>query len=118
MNNYLNNIIGKVLTSANISTNTVIPLNQNGKELLTIANSLVFEEFRLDINNPITLEPNNVLLEELVGAHILAVNENSEEIKLEFSNQVKLRINMRDEAYYDPEAMVLYGPNDLCVVWN
>lgn len=118
MTSYLNNIIGKTLNSSSISTSTVIPLNQNGKELLTIANSLMFEDFRLDINNPVTIEPNNKSFEDLIGEYVIAIKEDSKEIELKFSNNAKLKINMRDEVYYDPEAMVLYGPNDLCVVWN
>src|ERR1700740_2993845 len=120
MNNdkYLNRLIGKSLISTSISTSTILPLNGNGKELYTIANSLHFEDYRLDINNPISFIPADKDLESLIGLKVIATDERKEEAEIIFNNGFKLIIDMRNEAYYDPESMVLNGPNSFCAVWN
>lgn len=115
---YLNRLIGKRLLSTRISTSTVLPINGNGKELYTIANSLHFEDYRLDINNPITFIPADKDLESLIGLKVIGTDERKEEAEIIFDNGFKLIVNMRDEVYYDPESMVLNGPNSFCAVWN
>jgi hypothetical protein len=115
---YLNRLIGKTLTSTNLSTSTVLPINGNGKELYTIANSLHFEDYRLDINNPISIVPVEKELELLIGLKVIATEERKEEAEIIFDNGNKLLIDMRDEVYYDPESMVLNGPDNFCAVWN
>ncbi|MDB5232366.1 MAG: hypothetical protein JWN76_3171 [Chitinophagaceae bacterium] len=111
-------MIGKRLLSTRISTSTVLPINGNGKELYTIANSLHFEDYRLDINNPITFIPADKDLESLIGLKVIGTDERKEEAEIIFDNGFKLIVNMRDEVYYDPESMVLNGPNSFCAVWN
>jgi len=115
---YLNRLVSKILTSTNVSTNTVLPINGNGKELFTVANLLHFGDYRLNINNPISIIPSDKKLESLIGLKVIATNEGEEEAEIVFDNGYKLLVDMRDEVYYDPEAMYLSGPDNFWVVWN
>ena len=115
---YLNRLVGKILTSINISTSTVLPINGNGKELYTIANALCFEDYQLNINNPISILPLNKELKDLVHLKVVATDERKEQAEIIFEGGYKILVDMRDEAYYDPEAMYLTGPDNFWVVWN
>lgn len=116
--NYLNRLVGRFLKSANLTTSTVLPVNGEGKELYTIANSLYFDEYRLDINNPISIVPSDKSLGSMTGAKVISTDERKEEAEILFDNGYKILIDMRDEVYYDPESMVLNGPDNFCAVWN
>ena len=119
---YLNRLIGKTLISTGISTNTIFPINasnsSNSNGIFTISNVLYFEEYDLHINNPITITPGEKELNDLVGLKVLHTSEKQKEASIIFENGDKIWINMSDEAYFDPEAMVLNGPNHFWVVWN
>lgn len=115
---YLNRLTGKRLTSFDISTSTVLPINGNGKEVYTIANALYFEDYQLNINNPISITPSDKELQDLVDQKVMATDERKDEAEIVFANGTKILVDMRDEVYYDPEAMYLIGPNNFWVVWN
>ena len=115
---YLNRLVGKILTSINISTSTIFPINGNGRELFTIANTLHFEEYQLEINNPISILPIGKELEDLVHLKVIGTDEREKEAEIVFDGGYKLLVDMRDEVYYHPEAMYLHGPDSFWVVWN
>jgi hypothetical protein len=54
----------------------------------------------------------------LQGATLKKVEETQDTIALDFSNEQHLRIDLRDEAYRGPEAVVLHVPGKFIVVWN
>lgn len=55
--------------------------------------------------------------DDLVGMELQTVIETASQIAFEFG-VTSLIVNLTDEAYTGPEALVFYGPNDLIVIWN
>ena len=119
---YLERLIGKIVTKTDINTSTAINLGNSNDEpanvKFEISLQLFLEEYLLDIYNPITVIPSDKELPDFVGLKVVAISDTKEEGELIFDNGYKIVVNMRDEAYYGPEAMCLYGPENLIVVWN
>lgn len=120
---YLNRLVGEILVSTDISTNTIYPINDSAKEsatnaLFTLSNVLHFREYDLHINNPITITPYGKELSNLIGQKVIYTVEKPKEASIVFEGGDKIWVNMSDEVYFDPEAMVLNGPNGFWVVWN
>ena len=67
---YLNRLVGERLRTTELTTSTLLPINGNGKEILVVANSLIFEEYSLQINNPISISPNHKILEDLIDLRV------------------------------------------------
>lgn len=115
-------LIGKFVTDNRFSTSTTAFIRNDEadpKEVrVTLSVQLYFGEYILNINNPITILPGNLNLDNLVGREVRMVMETNVEAILIFTENVKVIVNLRDEAYHDPEAMTLYGPNNFCIVWN
>ncbi len=121
-NSYLEKLLGKVLVRTQISTTTTVGITIKKEDLLQQQFSLIyklyFDDYLLIINNPISIIPSNISINDLVNNKIIIVNETKDEAELVFENGSKLVVNLREEAFYDPEAMSLMGPNNFCVVWN
>lgn len=119
---YLERLVGKHLNRTGINTSTVAPIGVNEKDptnvRMTITIQFYFEDYVLNVYNPITIVPENTQLNDFIGLSVIYVSETTEEAKLFFDNDAVLVVNLRDEAYYDPEAMTLYGPDNFCAVWN
>ena len=119
---YLNRLIGKKLMSVSISTNTIVAINgkneKKNSDKFTLSNVLNFDDYNLHIYNPITIEPSNKELNDLIGDIVVNTDERENDAEILFDSGCKLLVNMQAEAYYDPEAMSLYGPNSFFVVWN
>jgi len=121
-NSYLKRLIGKTVTKTDISTSTIIGILTNkeepSNERMIMLLQLYLEDYRLQIDNPVTIIPLDKELLDFVGLKVFDTNEKKEEAELIFDNGYKIIINMRDEVYYGPEAMSLYGPDNFCAVWN
>ena len=119
---YLEKLIGKTVTKTDINTSTVTAIVENTdgpfNQKTSIILQLYLEEYLLNIYNPITIVPDYKEFNDLNGSKVIAVDENKEEARLIFNNGNVLTVNMRDEVYWDPEAMCLYGPDNFFVVWN
>lgn len=57
-------------------------------------------------------------LQSIDKEFITNVFESKLHIRLYFSNDEVLEIDMSDYGFIGPEAVCLYGPNNLIVVWN
>lgn len=118
---YLKLLIGKKVSKTEHSTNIIIPI-KDVVESSTINTSIYiqvyFEDYRLNIYNLISISPQGKIIADIVGLTVIEAYESDEEAVLIFNNEYKLIVNMRDEAYSDPEAMYLAGPNNFWVVWN
>ena len=55
---------------------------------------------------------------KLIGKSIKAISEDESKIVLTFEGQKSITIDMRDEAYWGPEAIQLCRPDQPIVVWN
>ncbi len=73
--------------------------------------------WRLCISNPIRLDPTLGSIEDLVGAIIVQINSTDEEFRVS-SDKGWFSVDIRRESFVGPEAMVIYGPENLIVVWN
>lgn len=76
----------------------------------------------IGIENPYSydLRPDEkgVGLAALVGHRLVAIDTSPETAELKFSDEARLTVDLRDDAFAGPEAMQLYGPNNVIVVWN
>ena len=119
---YLEQLIGKAVTKTDITTSTTIGIRKTkdepSNEKMEITLQLFLEDYLLNIYDPITIIPANKELLDFISLKVIAVSETKEEAELIFDNGYKVIINMREEVYFGPEAMCLYGPDDFCAVWN
>lgn len=82
-------------------------------------NFINFDVGSMAINNPIRfLNANN--LSDIVNKIVVAINENEKEKKIQFffSDNIILEIDLSDEVYEDPEAIVLHLKDGKIVVYN
>jgi hypothetical protein len=119
---YLKRIIGKSVTKTDINTSTTIAIRKTEEdpydERMSISIQLYFEDYLLNIYNPIKILPADKQLEDFIGLKLISAEEKKEEVKFIFDNSYILIVNMHEDVYYDPESMTLYGPDDFCAVWN
>lgn len=119
---YLQYLVGEIVINTTLTTSTIIARKANNDEpdniQLELTWQLYINNYILNIYNPISIKPDEKEFDDLKGLRIIAANENKERVELVFDNGCKLQVDLRDESYTGPEAMCLYGPDDLCVVWN
>ena len=73
----------------------------------------------LTINNPINLTgPVAESLSSIRGLRISSIEESDEKAILRFGDGSSIDVDLRDEAYQGPEAMVLDVPGIPTLVWN
>jgi hypothetical protein len=78
---------------------------------------LEMEDYTLIITNKFTLAP-SASIDSLINTVIVNVEESESCIRIQVSNGLFLTIALSDDAYFGPEALVLHGPDNLCIVWN
>jgi len=119
--NYLNILVGQTIKSVYKGVDTIIPLRGSKTgETKTIHPNYVqlhSHSYTLNIYNDYQILPHSTL-EELVGSTIISAEESKEEAVLLMDNGKHIKVSLKDEAYYGPEAMSLHGPDSLCVVRN
>ena len=57
-------------------------------------------------------------VEKLKGQELTSIRIISETLELWFNSADVIQIDMSDNGYIGPEALVLNGPDNLTVVWN
>jgi len=119
---YLKLLIGKTVVNTEYSTSTVVPLSsaENDSSLMrtTVFVQIYFEDYLLHIYNKMRVLPNSKAISDFIGLIVIDAYETKEEASLVLQDDNKLIVDLRDEAYSDPEAIYLTGPNDFWVVWN
>lgn len=78
---------------------------------------IVFGDNCLTIYNRITTS-NIPSVNELVGRRLRSVTTDRQEIVLRFNDDAQLNVDMTDDAFICPEAMVLTRPDAPTVVWQ
>jgi len=113
MTHYLLKLIGKKITNVAYSKNSDIDQN-------TVNRDFVFsiEEYSLAIFNKTIFSPDIKSAKELSGSTICSIEESNSSILITTTNGLWLAIDLQNDAYSGPEAMVLHGPDNLCIVWN
>ena len=80
---------------------------------------LSFDLYTLDIYNRWTfISEISKRVEELKGQELISIRTISETLELRFNTSDVIQIDMSDNGYIGPEALVLNGPDSLTVVWN
>lgn len=64
------------------------------------------------------ISPSDKVVSDFVGLKVFKAYETKDDTILIFSDDYKIVVDLRDEAYSDPEAMYLIGPDNFWVVWN
>lgn len=116
----LNKLIGKAITKVTYNHTAIASINEKRAMLIESQTTILFEDYTLVIYNPFVIHGTDteISLSILEGLMLISCEERPTEIVLTLEANVKLVIDLRDESYKGPEALSLYGPNNLIVVWN
>jgi hypothetical protein len=80
---------------------------------------LSFDLYALDIYNRWTfISENSKRVEELKGQELTSIRTIAETLELRFNSADVIQVDMSDDGFIGPEALVLNGPDNLTVVWN
>ena len=122
MISHLERLIGKTVTNTGMGTSTTYSIGKSKDDpddiRTEIELNIFFEDYYLNIYNPITIIPSEKELLDFTGLSLIATSETKDEAELIFDNSYRIIIDLRDEAYYGPEAMCLSGPDNFWAVWN
>lgn len=103
----------------NANSSTTYSIDKSGqKPLFEISFQLTFDRFRLNIYNPMSIEPGHLVLEDLKNLVVSHVFEDDHSAVIWFGENVQLSIDLSPDAYTGPEAMCLFGPDHYWYVWN
>ena len=76
------------------------------------------DEIGLSIYSAITVTPQAIAIDELIGKIVIAVAERADVIRLKFSGEMNIEIDLRPQAYRGPEALQLNRKGLPPVIWN
>lgn len=114
-------LVEREVLEVGVEITTTAPLMDKDPDKIVIETPLTisFDVYVLFIFNRWTFNSQiSKEIQELKGQrvkHILAVDET---LELRFYSGETLRIDMSDDGFLGPEALVLHGPDNLIVVWN
>ncbi|MEZ4759719.1 MAG: hypothetical protein R2810_08015 [Flavobacteriales bacterium] len=121
----LNGLVGQIVLQVSDDITTYLPINsptpfpEGGQAV--IVRVINFGQYTLNIANPTRLSQAGVALDRygaMIGRPVTGVEETEQFARIDFGPDLRLEIDLRDESFTGPEAMVLYGPDYLIVVWN
>jgi hypothetical protein len=118
---YLKLLIDRQVVDVGTEISTTIPIMDNNSDNILIETPLriSFDIYTLFIYNRWTfLGENSERVEELKGKELTCVQTVSETLEFWFNSADVINIDMSDNGYIGPEALVLDGPDNLTVVWN
>ena len=72
----------------------------------------------IKVNNRILGGMDKVVAEKLVGRSVSFLDDKEEQAVIAFTDGSSITIGLKDRDYTGPEAMEIYGPNDLMMIWN
>jgi hypothetical protein len=76
------------------------------------------DEIGLSIYNEMTITPPAFPFEQLVGKVVISTTESTDAIEIEFSDGLRVLIDLRSQAYRGPEALQLDRVGFPIVIWN
>jgi hypothetical protein len=111
--NYLKRLIGKKVLSI------VYQGDVQGVLSLTSCPEFIikFPDYSLSVFNCYELH-NIKNINGIIGSAVINVKSDKNFELMSFSNTAQLLIKLDNQSYKGPEAIVLYGPENLMVVWN
>jgi hypothetical protein len=115
--NFVQLLLHKQIQNIYIDTSEYIGIE--GENHIVVPEIILhIEDYALRISNLISLGPALASIDDLLGFHIVQIEDDAAQIKISTGEGKWFAIDLRNEAWVGPEALVLYGPNDLIVVWN
>lgn len=114
-------LINRRIVAITTEISATIPLMDNDTDHVQIETPLRldFGLYTLDIYNVWTYSSElSTRVEELKGQELTSIQTISETLEFRFSSTDAITIDMSDNGYIGPEAVVLNGPDNLIVVWN
>ena len=72
----------------------------------------------LSIFNHYTLKGDSTDFSAIAGSKLVAVDEQPKKITFNFSTRQKIEVDLSDDGFTGPEAMMLVIPNQPIVVWR
>jgi hypothetical protein len=109
-------IVGKRISMISCRKETFHSIENDTIE--TVEEILVeIDKWTMCITNPVRLDPKLASIEDLVGATIDQINSTDEKFRVS-TDKGWFSVDIRRESFVGPEAMVIYGPENLIVVWN
>ncbi len=117
MKNQLKRIIGETVILATSDITQTYSLNKSKEALIEVPLQIITEHYNLYIYNKVDLK-GTTKLTDIINKRILGIESNKLREVIRFENDCSLIINLDDESFSGTEAMVLYGPKNLIVVWN
>jgi hypothetical protein len=116
----LNKLVGKKIVNITYSNNITFSLEKKTDALIESPTTFLFEDYTLVIDNPFIIKGTDAdtSLKILENLTLIDCNERTDRITLTLEGNIELIIDLRRESFKGPEALSLYGPNNLIVVWN
>jgi hypothetical protein len=118
---HLKFLIDRWVVDVGTEISTTIPIMDKNPDNILIKTPLriSFDLYTLFIYNRWTfLNKISERVEGLKGQKLTSIRTVSETLELWFNSADVIEIDMSDDGYIGPEALVLNGPDDLTVVWN
>jgi len=113
----LQQLIGKRLKGLVHDISRTIPIQSSQKvnEDIDLHLQMLFDEYTINIYNRHSFDESN--LEDFKNQVLSNVDETDSEVIFHFGSK-SIRVDMTDQGYTGPEALSLYGPNNLIAVWS
>jgi hypothetical protein len=118
---HLKLLVDRLVVDVGTEISTTIPIMDNNPDKILIETPLriSFDLYTLFIYNRWTFTSEiSERVEQLKGQELTRIRAVSETLELWFNSADIIKIDMSDNGYIGPEALVLNGPDNLTVVWN
>jgi hypothetical protein len=118
---YLKFLVDRLVVDVGTEISTTIPIMDNNPDKILIETPLriSFDLYTLIIfNRWVLISEISGRIEELKGQELISIRTISETLELWFNSNDIIQIDMSNNGYIGPEALVLNGPDNLTVVWN
>jgi hypothetical protein len=117
---YFHPLVGKIILDVRQEISATIPINDPDpdKILMEIPLFLSVGQFELSIFNKWSLCGNCAYIGMLIGRTVQNIKMDGHFVRFQLDGSSEICIDVSNSGFNGPEAMVLYGPGKLCVVWN
>jgi hypothetical protein len=112
---------GRKVVDVETEVSVTSALENAGKDnvLIEIPLKISFDEYVLFIYNKWSFVSTSLKdIGDLKGKKIVGIKILSQILELMFNGSDCIKIDLTDDGYIGPEALVLYGPENLIIVWN
>jgi len=116
----LRKLIGKKVVKISYINTATTSIDKKEGIMVESPISIVFEDYTLNIYNPFTIKgtDTDASLRIIENLTVIDCQEQPTEVTIELETNIELAIDLKDESFQGPEALSLYGPNNLIIVWN